>query len=418
MGMTMAEKILAKNSGLSEVKPGQYVTARIDKVLVHPSAADISKVFKEIGIKKVYDPSRVVAVTGSWIPARDIESAESDVATRKFVEEYGITYWYDVGRGGICHQVMPEKGHALPGTIVVGTDSHTTSYGAFNVAATCIPGGEAYWVVAKGEIWFRVPETIRFEIAGELPPRILGKDVILKIAGDQGTDFALYKSIEFVGSAVEKMSLSSRWAMANMGVEVGAKFAIFEADRKTLDFLKGRTREPFTPVKSDPDAAFEKIYHLDVSDLPPQVACPHDVGNVRSVSEITNVPVDQGFIGSCTGGRLEDLTVAAEILKGKKVHPRVRLVVIPASMEVYADALRSGVLETFVAANAVVCGPSCGPCSNAHLGVIAAGERCIASSNRNFKGRMGSPEAEVYLASPATVAASAITGFITDPREV
>ncbi len=415
MGMTMAEKILAKNSGLTEVKPGQYVTARIDRIMAGGATGEP---LKEIGIDKVWDPSRVIALTDHEIPARDTEGAEKDVLRRKFVQDFGLTYWYDVGRGGICHQIMPEKGHTLPGTLVVGMDSHTISYGAFNVAATAIQAPEAYWVLAKGEVWFRVPKTLRFEILGKLPPRVMGKDVILKIAGDYGTDIALYKSVEFVGPAVEEMSLSDRWAIANMGVEIGAKFAIFEADQKTLDFLQGRARESFTPVKSDPDAFFEQTYRIDVSDLPPQVAYPHDVGNVRPISEVGKIPIDQGFIGSCTGGRLTDLTVAAEILRGKKIHPRVRLVVIPASMEVYKDALRTGVLATIVEAEAIVCGPTCGPCLGGHLGLLAAGERCIAASNRNFKGRMGSPESEVYLSSPATVAASAVAGFIADPREV
>jgi len=244
----------------------------------------------------------------------------------------------------------------------------------------------------------------------------MGKDVILKIAGDYGTDVALYKSVEFVGPAVEAMSLSNRWAIANMGVEIGAKFAIFEADQKTLDFLQSRAYESFTPVTSDADATFERVFHLNATDLEPQVACPHDVSNVRPISQMDRVPVNQALIGSCTGGRLEDLSVAAEILRGKKVAPGVRLVVIPASMEVYKDALKTGALSTLVEAEAMVCGPTCGPCAGLHAGLLGAGERCVSASNRNFKGRMGSTEAEVYLASPATVAASAVTGYITDPR--
>ncbi len=418
MGMTIAEKILAKKSGLAEVKPGQYVTAKIDLLMAGDATARIYRAFKEIGIDRVWDPSRIVALTDHNVPAPNIGWAEEDVLKRKFVQEYGLSYWYDVGRGGICHQVLPEKGHILPGTLVMGCDSHTTSYGAFNVAATGTQAPEAYWIAAKGEIWFRVPETLRFELSGELPARVMGKDVILKIAGDYGTDVAMYKSVEFVGPAVEKMKLSDRWTIANMGVEIGAKFAIFEADEKTLNFLKGRTREPFTPVKSDPDASFEQIYQMDVSNLTPQVACPHDVGNVKPVSEIDRIPINQCFIGSCTGGRLDDLAIAAELLKGKKVYPGVRLIVSPASMEVYKDALKAGIIETLIDAEAMVCGPTCGPCPGHHLGILAAGERCISASNRNFKGRMGSPESEVYVASPATVAASAITGIITDPREV
>jgi len=245
MGMTIAEKILAKKSGLTEVKPGQYITAKVDKIMAGDYMAEMYDAFKEIGIDKVWDSSRVIALTDHSIPAWGIAAAEADVRKRKFVQEFGLTHWYDVGRGGICHQIMPEFGHALPGTLVVGMDSHTTSYGAFNVAATGIQVPEAYYVVAKGETWFRVPETIRFEILGELPPRVMGKDVILKIAGDYSTDSALYKSVEFVGPAVEKMTLADRWTIANMGVEIGAKFAIFEADEKTLDFLKGRTEETF-----------------------------------------------------------------------------------------------------------------------------------------------------------------------------
>jgi len=418
MGMTIAEKILAEKSGLAEVRSGQYVTAKIDLLMAGDATARLYRAFKEIGITRVWDPSRIIALTDHNVPAPNISWAEEDVLKRKFVEEYGLNYWYDVGRGGICHQILPEEGHILPGTLVMGCDSHTTSYGAFNVAATGTQVPEALWIAVKGEIWFRVPETLRFELYGELPRRVMGKDVILKIAGDYGTDVAMYKSAEFVGPAVEKMKLSDRWAIANMGVEIGAKFAIFEADGKTLDFLKGRTKESFTPVKSDPDASFERIYTMDVSTLSPQVACPHDVGNVKPVTEIDRIPINQGFIGSCTGGRLDDLAAAAEILKGKKIHPQVRLIVSPASMEVYRDALHAGILETFIEADAFVCGPTCGPCPGHHLGILAAGERCISASSRNFKGRMGSPESEVYLASPATVAASAITGFITDPREV
>jgi 3-isopropylmalate/(R)-2-methylmalate dehydratase large subunit len=418
MGMTMAEKILAGHAGLSTVNPGEYVTAKVDMVQALDNAAILYDALKEIGITKVWDPNRIVVDCCHMIPARDIRSAERDVMSRKLVKEYGLKYWYEIGRGGICHQEFPEKGHALPGNLVVGMDSHTTSYGAFNTASTGIQSPEIFYVVAKGEVWFRVPETIKFELAGELPRRVMGKDVILKIAGDYGTDVALYKSAEFVGPAVSKMSLAGRWAIANMGVEIGAKFALFEADDKTLSFLKGRTREPFTPVTSDADASFEKIYQIDVSNLEPQVACPHDISNVKPISQLGKVPINQAFVGSCTGGRMEDLEVAAAIVKGKKIHPDVRMVVIPASMEIYKQALKAGLIETFIDAEAIVCGPSCGPCAGGHQGVLAAGERCVSASNRNFKGRMGSPDSELYLASPATVAASALTGYISDPREV
>ncbi|MFC2066251.1 3-isopropylmalate dehydratase large subunit [Chloroflexota bacterium] len=416
--MTIAEKILARASGKTEVKAGEYVTAKVDKFMVGNGATRVYDAFKEIGIDKVWNPDQIVVMIDHLVPARDIKSADDDVVKRKFVKEFDIPHWYEVGRSGICHQIFPEKGHVLPGTLIAGMDSHTTTYGAFNAAATGIQFPEACYVAAKGETWFRVPETIRFEITGELPRRVMGKDVILKIAGDYGTDIALYKSAEFVGPAVQKMTLADRRTIANMGVDIGAKFSIFEADEKTFEFLKGRTREPFTPVKSDPDAIFEETYLLDVTDLQPQVAYPHDVGNVRPVSEVGTIPVNQAFIGSCTGGKLEDLAAAAAILKDKQVHPEVRMIIIPGSTEVYREALKSGLMAVFIDAGAFICGPSCGPCSGGDQGILAAGERCISANNRNFKGRMGSPESEVYLGSPATVAASAITGIITDPREI
>jgi len=400
MGKTMAEKILARAAGLQAVSPGQYVTARLDLLMVGDFSAEIYDAFRDIGISSVWDPSKVVALVDHEVPAPNVKVAEQDKKRRAFAREFGIAHWYDVGRGGICHQVLPEHGHVLPGSLIVGCDSHTTSYGAFNAAGTGIQVPEVYWAAAKGELWFQVPETIRFEITGTLAPMVMGKDVILQIAGAYGTDFALYKSIEFVGEAVKEMSLSGRWAIANMGVEVGAKFALFECDEKTLEFLRGRTRESFIPVESDNDAEFESRYCMDVSDLQPQVACPHDVENVQDARGLSDISINQAFLGSCTGGRLEDLAIAADILRGKKIAPHVRLIVMPASQEVYRDALSSGVLQTLVEAD----------------GLLAAGERCISSSNRNFKGRMGSPDSEVYLASPATVAASALTGHITDPR--
>jgi 3-isopropylmalate/(R)-2-methylmalate dehydratase large subunit len=419
MGMTMAEKILARNSGRTVVEPGEYVTAKIDVVMAGDSAAGLYDGLNEIGIDKVWDPNRIVSLTDHLVPAPDIPSAELDIKKRKFVKKYGIKYWYDVGRGGICHIVFSEKGHALPGTLICGMDSHSTSYGAFNAAATVIQIPEAYWMVTKGELWFKVPETIRFEITGKLQEWVMSKDIILKIIGEYGTDVALYKSAEFVGPTVEKMSLSSRWTISNMGIEMGAKFAFFEADQKTLDYVRPRAVRPdeIRPVESDPDATFEDTYKLDFTGLEPQVACPNDVGNVRPVTEVEGIKIDQAFLGSCTNGSFEDLEIAAKILKGNKVHPDVRMIVIPASMEVYKEALEADLLRVFIDSEAFVCGPTCGPCIGYHAGIMGAGEKCIASSNRNFKGRMGSPNSEVYLASPATVAASAIAGEIADPRK-
>jgi 3-isopropylmalate/(R)-2-methylmalate dehydratase large subunit len=419
MGMTVAEKILARASGRDDVRPDEYVTAKVDMMLAGEKAL-LFRYMAEIGIDRVWDPERIVVVTDHRVPAPNVASASNDVELRRAVEKYGLKYWYDVGRGGVCHQVFAEKGHALPGMLVTGQDSHTTIYGAFNAASTCVDLPESVLVAAKGETWFRVPETIRIRIDGRLQDNVMSKDVILKIAGDYGTDFALYKSIEYVGSTVNGMSIASRMTMSNMSVDVGAKFAIFEADQKTQEFLESLARYPFTPVASDSDAEFEKIYELEVANLEPQVACPHSLDNVKPVSEVAKerIKVHQAFLGSCTNGRFEDLEVAARILEGSRVHPDVRLIVSPASMDVYKESLKAGLIDTLTDSEALICNPTCGPCCGAHMGLLEAGERCISSSNRNFKGRMGSPDSEVYLASPATVAASAIAGYIVDPRKV
>jgi homoaconitate hydratase family protein len=319
-------------------------------------------------------------------------------------------------KAGICHQIMGEKGHIVPGELVLGCDSHSTTYGAFGAAGTGIGASEMAYVLGTGQLWMRVPSTLKFVLQGDFPAGVMPKDLILFIAGKYTTEVAQYKAVEFTGSAAEKMSLAGRMTISNMGVEIGAKFAFFEADGKTIDYLKGRSKKPVAPFKADPDAGYEQIFEVDVSGLEPQVALPHDVGNVKPISDLGVIKVDQAFLGSCTNGRLEDLETAAAILKGRKVHPETRLVIIPASWEVYRKALKNGTLETLIDAEAVICNPGCGPCLGGHMGLLAAGERCIASSNRNFKGRMGSPDAEVYLGSPATVAASAIEGRITDPR--
>jgi 3-isopropylmalate/(R)-2-methylmalate dehydratase large subunit len=306
------------------------------------------------------------------------------------------------------------------GELILGTDSHSTTYGAFGAAGAGIGASEMAYVLGTGELWMRVPPTIQFVIKGKLPEGVMSKDIILYIAGKYTTEVAQYKAVEFKGPTVEGMSIASRMTIANMGVEIGAKFAFFEADQKTLDYLlkyvKEGAKKRVGIFKADPDARYEQVFEIDVSRLEPQVAFPHDVGNVRPISGVGEIKANQAFLGSCTNGRLEDLEIAAAILKGKKVHPETRLIVFPASWEIYLDALRGGILETLIEAGAVVCNPGCGPCLGGHMGLLAAGERCVASSNRNFKGRMGSPNAEVYLGSPATVAASAIAGKIVDPR--
>ncbi len=413
----MAEKVLARASGRDVVKAQEYVTAKVDVFLVGEKAK-LFEYMTEIGVAAVWDPDRVVVVTDHRVPSPTVSSALNDTQLREAVKTYGIRYWYDVGRGGVCHQVLAEKGHALPGELIVGQDSHTTTHGALNAAATAIDLPESVLVAAKGETWFRVPETIRFRIEGRLPRRVTSKDVILKIAGEYGCDVALYRSIEYTGSAVEAMSVASRMTMANMSVDVGAKFAFFKADQTTRNYLQSRAIRAFQPVTSDDDAVFAEEYVLNVTDLEPQVACPHTMDDVKpaSILEKAKIAIDQAFLGSCTNGRFEDLAMAAEILQGHQLHPDVRMIVIPASMSVYREALEAGLLDVFLEAEAVVCNPTCGPCPGAHMGLLAPGERCIASSNRNFQGRMGSPASEVYLASPATVAASAVAGYIVDPR--
>ena len=415
MGMTLAEKILARASGRDEVKPGEFVTARIDLAMCHEALGMVSDGFRSAGAKKVWDSDKVVVMLDHYVPSPTVKTAEVHKKVRKDVKDLGIKHYYGESEG-VCHQVLVEKGHVLPGRLVVATDSHTTTYGALGAAGTGIGFSEMAYVLATGELWFRVPETIRFEISGALSPLVTSKDVILSIAGTYSSEVAQYKSIEFTGSAAQNMTVASRMTMSNMAMELGAKFAFFEPDEQTLTYLKGLTRQPLTPFKSDRDALYEQTYRVDVTGLEPQIAIPYSVDNVKPISELEEVVINQAVVGSCTNGRLEDLQTAASILKGRAVHPDVRLLVIPASKSVYRDALKSGLLNVFLDANAIICNPSCGPCFGQHMGQLAAGETCVASINRNFRGRMGSDEAKVYLASSATVAASAIEGKIVDPR--
>lgn len=416
MGMTLAEKILARASGREAVKAGEYVVANIDWAMVHEGMRGVYPLLKEAGVKKIWDPEKVISIIDHWVPAPTIEAAAHHQTIRKAVEEFGIRYAYGEN-AGICHQVLPERGHVVPGDLIVGTDSHTVTYGAFGAAATGIGYSEMAYVLATGKLWFLVPETIQFEMEGELPLGVMSKDLLLYIAGQYSTEVAQYKAIEFSGSTARSLSLSSRMTMSNMSVELGAKFGFFEPDEKVIEFLKGRAKKTFSLIKSDPDAHYAQIYQINASRLEPQVALPANVDNVKPISQLGKIPIDQAFLGSCTNGRIEDLQIAARILKGKKVHRKVRLLVIPASWEVYREALKSGILETLLDAGAIICNSTCGPCPGVHMGLLAPGEKCIASINRNFQGRMGSSQAEVYLGSPATVAASAITGEITDPRE-
>jgi homoaconitate hydratase family protein len=415
MGMTLAEKILARASGRQSVVPGQYVTAEIDLCMVHEGLAAVFLNLARAGWSRVWDPSRIVSVLDHYIPAPTERSAEVHKVVRTAVKQLGIRNFYGE-RAGICHQVLPERGHILPGMLIVGTDSHTTTYGAFGAAGTGIGFTEMAYVFATGKLWFKIPETIRFLFRGRFPERVTSKDLLLHIAGKYSAEAAQYKAVEFAGPLAEELSLASRMTMSNMAVEIGAKFGFFVPDRKVFDFLAGRSQKEIVPLAPDPDARYEAVHEIDVSSLQPQVAFPFSVDNVRPVSEARGIKVHQAFIGSCTNGRLEDLHAAAVILRGKKVHPDVRLLVIPASWEIYRQAMKDGTLEALIDAGAVIGNSSCGPCFGAHMGLLGADENCIASINRNFKGRMGSQKAQVFLASPATVAASAVEGVIADPR--
>jgi 3-isopropylmalate/(R)-2-methylmalate dehydratase large subunit len=387
-------------------------------VMIHDLTGPLAvEAFKRIGISKVWDNKKIVIILDHQVPAESVKAAELHKLLRAFAKEQNIRF-YDVGRGGICHQVMPEKGHVLPGTVILGADSHTCTYGAFGAFATGIGSTEAAAVFATGRIWLKVPETMKIVVSGKFKKFTASKDLILSIIGRIGVDGATYKAVEFAGSTVREMSVSGRMTLCNMAVEMGAKNAVVEPDKATEKFLQGRTGKPYDCFNSDADAKYEKTLEFDVSDLKPSVACPSSVDNIKPASELSSVSVDQAFIGSCTNGRIEDLWLAAEILRGKTVKEGVRALVIPASQEVYKQAVREGLLEIFTDAGAIVCGSACGPCLGGHIGLLAPGEICVSTSNRNFIGRMGSTQASVYLASPATVAASAITGHITDPNEL
>ncbi len=424
MGHTFAEKVLARKAGLENVVPGQIVTVRPDKLLTHDNTSDIVRKFREVGVTRVADPAMHVVVLDHVTPAANETYAASHKATRAFVAEQGITAFYDIGEG-ICHQVLPEKGHAWPGAVIVGSDSHTPTHGAFGAFATGIGRTEAAAIMATGTIWLRVPETLRIVLHGTLPPRVSAKDLILHIIGDLRADGADYCSVEFAGETSRTLSLAGRMVLCNMAAEMGAKNAVVEADETTLTWLVGRTpwdaatlQRWAAEFRSDADAAYARVIEYDVSNLVPQIAKPHTVDNVVPITEVLGTKIDQALIGTCTNGRLEDLQVAAEILRGKSIAPGVRLLVLPASREILLAAIERGIIADLVAAGATLLNPGCGPCLGAHEGCMAPGEVTISTANRNFKGRMGSKEAFTYLGSPATVAASALAGVIADPREV
>ena len=418
--MTLAEKILARASGRERVWPDQIVVARVDLAMSHENADLVRKSFLEIGLARVWDPSRIVIVFDHRIPAESEKTATTQKAVREFVATQGIEHFYDVGRGGICHQVLPENGHVWPGMVLVGTDSHTTTHGAFGAFATGIGATEMAGVWAEGALWFKVPSTLRIEVEGEFRQWVSAKDLILYIIGKLGADGADYRAVEFDGPAIRRMTVASRMVLANLAMEMGAKVAFTPVDEILLDYLRPRVPEKLEMIAADADASYERIIRVDAGrDIPePQIACPHAVDNVQPLSALGEVPVEQAVLGSCTNGRLEDLEVAARIVAGRAVHPRTRLVVIPASQQIYREAMRLGYLETLVAAGAIIDPPGCGPCVGVHQGILAAGETCVSSTNRNFLGRMGSKDSLVYLASPAVVAASAIAGKLAHPESI
>ena len=415
--MNITEKILANASDKKTVSSGEIVDANVDVLMTHDLTGPLAvEAFKKIGAKKVWDNKKIVIILDHQIPAESVKAAELHKTMRQFAREQKIRI-YDVGRGGVCHQVMPEQGYVAPGTVIVGSDSHTCTYGAFGAFSTGIGSTEAAAVMTTGKIWFKVPQVIKICVNGKFNKYTTPKDLVLNIIGKLGVDGAIYKSTEFTGPTIRDMSIAGRMTLCNMAVEMGAKNGIIEPDSITKEYLQERvnTLPDFTALKSDRDAQYEQTVEFDVSKMEPQIACPSSVDNVKPLSEIDDVPIDQAFIGSCTNGRLEDLQLAAQIMKGRKVKDGVRALIIPASQEVYRQALTEGLTEIFTDAGAVVCGAACGPCLGGHIGLLASGETCVSTSNRNFIGRMGSTQANVYLASPVVVAASAIAGKIINP---
>lgn len=420
-GMTIAEKILARAAGKSRVLPEEIVIADVDLAMSHENADLVRKAFLEIGVERVWDPSKIVIIFDHRVPAESERTATTHKAIREFVHAQGITNFYDVGRGGICHQVLAEHAHVRPGMVMVGTDSHTTTSGAFGAFATGIGATEMAGVWTEGKLWFKVPSTIRVEVYGEMRPWISSKDVILHVIGQLGADGADYRAVEFDGPAIRAMSVASRMVLANLSMEMGAKVAFTPIDDTLIEYLRERApNATFDRIAADENAHYEAVIRVraDRELTEPRVACPHAVDNVRPLSELTGIAVDQAVLGSCTNGRLEDLEIAACILAGRRVHPRTRLLIIPASQAIYLEAIRLGYISALVEAGAMINPPGCGPCVGVHQGILAAGEVCISSTNRNFIGRMGSKDSDVYLASPAVVAASAIAGHIAHPQSV
>jgi 3-isopropylmalate/(R)-2-methylmalate dehydratase large subunit len=416
--LTLAEKILATHADKKSVSPGEFLNVRVDLILANDITAPIAiREFKRLGVNKVFDPKKVVMVPDHFVPNKDVASAEQAKLMRDFAREQEIIY-FEVGEAGIEHVLLPEQGLVLPGEVVIGADSHTCTYGALGAFATGMGSTDIAAAMATGDVWMKVPPTIRLVYHGSPGEWLSGKDLILYTIGNIGVDGALYSAMEFTGEAIDYLSMDSRFTMANMAIEAGAKAGIFGVDNKTQLYVKSRAKRPYLVYEPDSGAEYARVIEYDVSNMEPQVALPHSPANTKPVSQLGNIEINQAVIGSCTNGRLEDLQVAARLLKGNKVKSGVRCIVIPGSQQVYLDALAEGLIETFITAGAIVSPPTCGPCLGGHMGVLGDGERCISTTNRNFVGRMGSPKSEVYLANPAVAAASAIMGKITGPEEV
>jgi 3-isopropylmalate/(R)-2-methylmalate dehydratase large subunit len=415
--MTLAEKILAAHSGRRKVIAGDFINCKVDMVLSNDITAPIAiREFRKLGIK-VFDPRKVVMVPDHFVPNKDINSAEQAKQMRDFARETGIKY-FECGEMGIEHVLLPEKGLVLPGDVVVGADSHTCTYGALGAFATGMGSTDIAAAMATGDIWMKVPQSIKFIFRGKLRKWVVGKDLILYTIGKIGVDGALYASMEFTGDTIDNLSMSGRFTMANMAIEAGGKAGLFKVDEKTLEYVRPRANRKFKIYEADAGAEYSQVFEWDAADIEPQIAAPHLPSNTKPISKIGEVKIDQAVIGSCTNGRLEDLQIAAKILKGKKVAGGVRCIVIPGTQQVYLEALKEGLIEIFVRAGAVFSTPTCGPCLGGHMGVLAAGEKAVSTTNRNFVGRMGSPKSEVYLANPAIAAASAIAGRIVSPDEL
>lgn len=419
MGMTITEKILARHGGMETVSPGEIIEVAVDRAFAHDVTAALAiESFRKTGARRVFDDEKILLVADHFVPNKDIKSAQQVKTMRDFADEQGIKYYFEGGEAGIGHVILPEKGFVLPGQVVIGADSHTCAYGALGAFSTGVGSTDLGAVMATGEIWLKVPPTIRFEYSGTVGPWVQGKDLILHTIGKIGVDGALYSAMEFAGPVIRDLPMYQRFTMTNMAIEAGAKNGIIEPDETTVSYLRERTVEEFTTDVTDPDARYEQVISIDVTGIKPQVAIPHSPANVGPVSDLPTVEVDQVFIGSCTNGWLEDLRNAAGILKGRIAARRVRLIVIPGSPWIYRQAIREGLIEIFLNAGAVIGPPCCGPCLGGHMGILAEGEKAVATTNRNFQGRMGHPKSEVYLSNPMIAAASAVLGRIGGPEEL